>query len=189
MIKTLYAVDFDGTLCNSPEPEEGKKIWEDVTGEKYPHIGWWSKTESLDTDVFDIDLYDTLVDVIKKGVFNEESYAIILTNRLEKLRPEVQNILDLNNVGVDFLDMKKNNKDKGERILEYLDTFPDLEEINVYDDRPKEIESFKSVIDKMPSNISFNIYLVDNDNITLANFNNKKKIVKIIKEEIIKFFK
>lgn len=189
MIKILHAIDFDGTLCNSPEPEEGKVTWEDVTGEEYPHIGWWGRKESLDTDVFEINMFDDIVNIVRREELNEDSYVFVLTNRIEKLKPEVQNILNLNGVRVDFVDTKRNGKNKGERILEYLETFPDLEEINVYDDRPKEIDSFKSVIDKMPSNVTFNIYLANKGNLTLIGSNNKNELSSIIKEEIIKFFK
>ena len=40
MIKKLVAIDFDKTLMQTFEPEEGMKIWSDAKGVEYPHIGW-----------------------------------------------------------------------------------------------------------------------------------------------------
>lgn len=40
MIKKLSFYDFDGCLVNSPEPEEGKRIYKEKTGDDYPHKGW-----------------------------------------------------------------------------------------------------------------------------------------------------
>ena len=53
-MKRLIIFDLDGTLMNTPSPEEGKPLWEKHYGEKYPHIGWWGRKESLDTNVFNI---------------------------------------------------------------------------------------------------------------------------------------
>ena len=54
-IKKLISFDFDDTLFHTPLPEEGKKIWKQKTGKDWPHSrGWWSKPESLDTEIFDI---------------------------------------------------------------------------------------------------------------------------------------
>lgn len=54
MIRKLAAYDMDGTLLYTPEPEYGIKAYEENTGLKYPHMGWWSKPESLDYNIFDI---------------------------------------------------------------------------------------------------------------------------------------
>ena len=52
MIKKIVIFDFDGTLCFTPEPVEGKKIWFEKTGTVFPYPGWWSKKETLDMDIF-----------------------------------------------------------------------------------------------------------------------------------------
>ena len=44
MIYTKVAFfDFDGTLMNSPTPENGKIIYKEKTGVNYPYEGWWGR--------------------------------------------------------------------------------------------------------------------------------------------------
>ena len=38
---------MDGVLIDSPVPETGKLLYEEIKGEVYPHIGWWGRAESL----------------------------------------------------------------------------------------------------------------------------------------------
>lgn len=188
MIKRLVAFDMDGTLINTPEPEEGKVQWGDVKGELYPYQGWWGRKESLDLDVFDIKPYPSMYKQLLKEQGTPDSYVIVLTSRMEKLRPEVQAILDKNNIHVDKLDMRRATKDKGEKILRYVAEMPDLEEISVYDDREVDIESYKGIRDELPENITFNIYVAKDGNFSLIG-NQNGFIDDIIKEEIIKFLK
>lgn len=185
MIKRLIAIDFDGTICDSPEPEEGKKKWEEKYDKKYPYQGWWGRPESLDLDVFNIKPFPEVLKILKKEMKHEDTHVIILTSRVEKLRSKLQAVLDYNNIKVDKLDMKRNEKTKGEKILDYIDYFEDLEEISVYDDRDSDIESYKSIVDKIPKNIVFNIYQADKGNLTLIP-TNKKSLSSILNEEIQK---
>ena len=101
MITKIISVDFDGTLCNSVVPEEGKKIWKEKTGEIYPHVGWWGRLESLDQNVFELNLFPNVVNLIKKYNSDPNSLVIILTNRMGKFEPIIKDILDKNNLHVD----------------------------------------------------------------------------------------
>lgn len=177
MIKKLIAFDFDATLINSPMPDTGKEIWKEKTGVDYPHKGWWGRVESLNTDVFDIKAFPNVLNILNKDVRNPETYVIILTSRIEKLRPEVQNILDINNIHVDKLDMKRDERTKGQKILDYIKKFPDLIEINVYEDKEDQINSYKEIKNQIPENIKFNIYIA-----------NQGILTSIINEEIEKLF-
>ena len=40
-VTKLTFFDFDGTLADSPTPENGKQKYKEVTGNEYPHQGWW----------------------------------------------------------------------------------------------------------------------------------------------------
>ena len=183
----LQIFDFDGTLFRSPEPQEGMKIWKEKTGNDYPFKGWWSKPESLDLNVFDIKPFEGVLNLLKMEKKTPDTYVIILTSRMERLRPYVQAVLDANDVKVDKLDMKTVEKSKGEKILDYIKEFPDLEEISVYDDRDGDIQSYKSIINQIPKNITFNIYLAESGKITSVTVNNQ--LNNIINEEIIKLLK
>ena len=133
MINRLLIIDFDGTLFSTPMPEKGKAIWKSVKGIDYKHIGWWSKPESLDLNVFDIKPFPKVLSILNKDISTPNTYVIVLTSRMEKLRQEVQNVLDANNINVDKLDLKYNEKTKGQKVLDYLNEFPELTEINVYE--------------------------------------------------------
>lgn len=185
MIKRLIAFDFDGTLIDSPMPDIGKKIWKEKTGTEFPYIGWWGRPESLDMNVFDIKPFPSVLAQLNKDKSTPDTYVIVLTSRRKKLQPQLQAILDANNIIVDKLDTKYDNSEKGDRILRYLQEFPDLIEISVYDDRDSDIVAYKSIINKIPKNITFNIYLAENGDFALIDSNNK--LNNIIREEIENF--
>lgn len=189
MITKLVAIDFDDTLSNSPHPEEGKEIWKEKTGQEYPYLGWWSKPESLNTDVFDITMFDSVKSILTKEGNNPDTYVIILTSRLEKLRPQIQAILDANNIHVDKLDMRADEKEtsKGEKILKYITEFPDLNEIDVYDDKESNLLDYKQIEDKIPNTITFRIFYANNGKLRLMEVSDK--IINIINEEIQNFVK
>ena len=187
MIKKLVAFDFDGTLSNSPMPEEGKKIWKEKKGEEYPHKGWWGRKESLDTDVFDIHMYDRVKSLLKKESRSKETYVVILTSRMEKLRPQLEKILKDNDIEVDKVDMKRSERTKGSKVLRYIEQFPDLEEIDVYDDRDTDLNSYKEIEDKVPEGITFRIFHADEGKVKLVEA--EDKLTEIIKEEIQDFIK
>jgi len=181
-IKRLQVFDFDGTLANTTSPEEGKPMWKEKTGQDYPHIGWWGRPESLDMDVFDIKVFPAVYHQLQREVSTPNTYVIILTSRMEKLRPQLEKVLDANNVHADAVDMKRNELTKGEKILKYVSHLPDLVEISVYEDREGDIASYKAVRDRIPEGIVFNIYMAEKGKFGLIE--NENKLLKIINEEI-----
>jgi predicted GNAT family acetyltransferase len=185
VVKRLAVFDFDGTLMNSPHPEVGKQEWSEKTGEKYPHIGWWSKPESLDLEIFNIKPFPGIYNQYQKEKSTPGTHVIILTSRIEELRPQVEEILKKNGVYVDRLDMKNGNDDldKGQKVLNYLKEFPNVQEINVYEDRDVELEAYNAIKNQIPENVVFNIYFADRGNLALT----ESKLLNTIKEEIQKF--
>lgn len=190
-MKKLAIYDFDGTLMNSPEPNPGKQIWKEKTGEEYPHKGWWGRKESLDTDVFEIKPIPSILSKFNKDVNDPNTITIILTSRLEKLRPEVEKILKLNNIHPDKLIMKWGGDDKGDVILKLVNQYDDIGEIVVYDDfaggMENKIREFIKIKDSLDPNINYNIYYVENGKVSLMETTNH--CLKIINEEIEKFIK
>lgn len=187
-MKRLVAYDHDKTLMDVPEPDSGKIIWKEKTGKEYPHKGWWGRKESLNTEMFNIKPYPSVLSRLKKDMSDPDAHVIILTSRLFKLKPEIENVLKINNIQVDEIVTKKGNEDKGDILLKYVQKNPDIEQIDVYDDfadkNEHKIAEFTKIKNQLPNNIKYNIFYVDHGNISLLKENNR--ILDIINEEISK---
>lgn len=193
-MKRLAVFDFDGTLFKSPEKETGKKIWKEKTGKDYPHVGWWGRKESLDTDVFDIKPFPNVLAQLNKEKATPDTQVVILTSRMEKLRSEIEKILDDNYIVVDDVLLKKGGKGKGEVILKIADYNPDLEEIIVYDDymnkNAEKVTEYTNIKDQLSDDVNYILMYVENDNIKLLNhegrisFESTSNLLDIIQEEI-----
>jgi hypothetical protein len=166
----------------SPEKEIGKVQWSEKIGKPYPYQGWWGRPESLDLNVFNIKPFPSVLKQLKEEQAKPNTYVVILTSRMEKLRPQVQAILDANHISVDKVDMKRAEPDKGKKTLRYIQQFPELKEINVYEDRDTDIQSYEAIKKQIPKGIRFNIYLAKEGKISLLE--NKFTILNIIREEI-----
>jgi hypothetical protein len=196
-MKRLAVFDYDGSLIDTPEKEIGKKIWSEKTGRPFPYQGWWSRKESLDTNVFNIKPFPNVLAQLKKEQATPDTSVIILSSRMEKLRPEVENILDLNNIVVDDVILKYGNEGKGDVILRIADHNQDLKEIVVYDDfmdrDAGKIAEYTKIKDMLSPDIKYTLYYVNNDRITLlegidrVSFESTNRLLGIIQEEIINF--
>ena len=188
-MKRLVAFDFDGTLINSPEKEDGMRIWREQKGEDYTSKGWWSKPESLDTNVFDIKPFPHVLARLEKEKSIPDTAVIILTSRMERLRPQIENILKLNNIVVDDIILKEGGEGKGDILLKIARYNPDLEEIVVYDDfmdkNEAKIAEYTKIKDLLPENIKYTLYYVNNDIITPLEADNR--VIDIVQEEIQDF--
>lgn len=185
-MKRLIIFDLDGTLMNTFDPIVGKPMWEKYYNKKFEYQGWWGRKESLDTKVFNIKPYPSVLAELNKEKSISDTQVIILTSRMEKLRAEVENILDLNNIVVDDVLLKKGNKGKGDVIMDIMKYNPDLKEIIVYDDyMDKNIEKifeYTKIKDRLPEDIKYELKLVENGKISLLE--TPATPLKIICEEI-----
>lgn len=175
-MRRLVIFDFDGTLIDSPEKEIGMKTWEEKTGQPYPHVGWWGRKESLDTNIFDIKPFPNVLAELENEKNIPDTSVVILTSRMEKLRPEVENILNLNNIVVDDVLLKRGGEGKGDVIMNILRYNPDLKEIIVYDDfmdkNPKKVAEYTKINDELPDDVEYTLYFVDKDRIGLLESTN-----------------
>jgi len=187
-MKRLAVFDFDGTLFDSPEKEEGMRIWSQKTGQQYPHQGWWGRRESLDGDIFDIKPFPKVLAQLRKEQATPDTEVIILTSRREKLRPEIERILRENNVAVDDVILKRGNEGKGDVILRIENYNQDLKEIVVYDDfmdrNAEKVAEYTKIDDMLSDDVTYTLYFVDNGNISPLEQTNE--IVSIIDDEIRK---
>ena len=105
--RKLISFDFDATLFHTALEDEGKTIWKEKTGEKWPYVGWWSKPETLDTTIFDTPLNRPVYNEYLKAVSDSDNFVILATGRIERLRPQVEAILNKNNLSFDGVFLKR----------------------------------------------------------------------------------
>lgn len=162
-ITRIAVFDFDGTLVNSPLPEEGKVEYQEKTGEKWPYSGWWGRPESLDVEIFDIIPISSVLSDYKKERSNPSTLVIMLTGRIKKLSPHVENILSI--YGFKFDEYHYNNGGstltyKINTLNDVLSQHPNVKSIAMWDDRLEHIEPFK-VWGSTLKDIDFEITAVD----------------------------
>jgi len=103
MIKKIVIFDFDGTMCYTPEPIEGEKIWFEKTGTVFPYTGWWSKKETLDQNIFHIPINPFVYKKYLEAVADDNTMTILATGRLIKLQREVEKVLTSHNLSFDLV--------------------------------------------------------------------------------------
>jgi tRNA nucleotidyltransferase (CCA-adding enzyme) len=158
-VDTLYFFDFDGTLADSPTPEKGKIKYQEITGNPYPHQGWWGRAESLDT--FDVKLHDKIIDFYNKAKQNPTAKVFLLTNRVPKVKDAVMNILNKNNLKFDSYSFKSGEYSKIERIKKFLNEFPNTKEIFIFDDQDDQLIPFNMFKEDMTSNTNIKVNVID----------------------------
>ncbi len=146
-ITKLAVFDFDGTLVNSPLPDEGRIQYEQKTGRAWPHKGWWSKPESLDGQIFDIETIDDVIAdyVIERG--SKDTAVIMLTGRMERLSGHVEKILK--DKGLEFDEYHYNrggstDEAKIATLEKLLIRYSGVKTVTLYDDREEHIPIFKA---------------------------------------------
>jgi hypothetical protein len=139
-IKHLFIFDFDGTLCKTPEKPDN---W---TG------GWWGKKESLlpphVTEKDDI-LNKKVAAEYFKAKKKDNAFLVMMTGRIEELKNYVMAILkrydihfNSENEKIIFSNSNNTLEYKLRNIKKLIDSFPQLETMEIWEDRKKYIEAF-----------------------------------------------
>lgn len=133
----LSVMDFDGTLIDSPLPEYGKAKYKSVTGKEWPHKGWWSKPESLDTSIFDIKPVPSVVADYEEEKVKDNVITAMLTGRMITLSNEVRTLLDTHKLTFDEYHYNKGGSTevgKMKTMEQLLEKYKDVVEIQMWDD-------------------------------------------------------
>ena len=150
--RELHIYDFDGTLFNTPMPDVGKSRWQEATGEKWPHRGWWGQAESLDTDVFDVTPNPGVLAAFHESMAAPNVHTIVLTGRHRALVAVVQKIMGAHGVAPDELKLTPSGLGtlnyKQKVIRKWARTAP-LEKIVIYEDRPEHAAAFEAMSDEL----------------------------------------
>ena len=164
LINKISIFDFDGTLMKTPHPDEGKKQWEEFTGKEYPHIGWWSKPESLDDAVFDIQPIENTVTDYLREKSNPDTLVIMLTGRIPHQAEQIEELLLLHNISFDEYHYKGNGdtlSSKFNTIKSLLNRFPNVKEIEMWEDREPHAIEFKQWGKENGVNLKVNLVTSD----------------------------
>ena len=153
---TLNVFDFDGTLMDSPMPVPGKALYKEITGNDWPHKGWWGQVDSLAP--FDVEPIEQTRDLYNEYTVIPNSINILMTNRMPKFESVVKDKLKGLYI-FDHYDFKGDNREKPERIKEILKNNPSIDTINIFDDMDEQIERFRRFKDET-SQLDINIFQI-----------------------------
>lgn len=161
VITRLAIFDFDGTLVDTPLPEQGREIYKKETGNDWPYKGWWGRPESLDMEIFPMPVNRDVVSDYIKEKQDKHTLTVLLTGRIPPLSQQVKKILDTNslkfdeyyfNTGGSTLNFKLHILD------ELLKKYPDVKSVKMWDDRVEHVPSFEQWGESNP--IQFDITVV-----------------------------
>lgn len=145
-IMRISFYDFDRSIMDGPTPEIGREIWRRKTGEDFPHLGWWSKKESLDHTIFPFTPIREVADRIKRDYEDPSCWTMVLSNRVESLLPYMKSLMDQYDIKVDdFLLRRPDNLPKPVRIKRMLPKFPQATSIDIHEDDPNNLELFREL--------------------------------------------
>ncbi len=143
----LAVFDFDGTLVDTPLPEDGKKEYKKKTGKDWPHAGWWGQPMSLDMNVFDMPTISSVISDYKKEIQDPNTMVVMVTGRMVKLTDLVKDIL--NRHGLKFHEYHFNRggsteSAKKKTFDQILSQHPSIKEVELWDDREEHIPIFQA---------------------------------------------
>ena len=160
----IIVFDFDQTLINTQEPEEGRKIWKEKCGTDFPHKGWWSKKETLDINIFYPTINKWTYEHYLKAINDENNYVLLVTGRINELKAEIQNILDHHKFK--FNDVVCN---WGGNVITFKIRFFEsvirknitITEFIIYDDRQEHIVKFIEWAKVIKNKYNINVIIID----------------------------
>jgi hypothetical protein len=134
----LALFDFDDTLFKTPYSEDWDYM--DVPSSLSPHKWNFKPNKKVIADY-------------KKEYDSRKSMTILLTNRISDVFLELKTLLDSRFVFFDeYLPIqgKDGNRSKGQRVLQLLKKYPQVEEIEYWEDKDKHIADVLNVLEDFP---------------------------------------
>ena len=168
-ITKLAVFDFDGTLVDTPLPEEGKKTYKEKTGKDWPFPGWWGQPLSLDLSIFDMPTVPMVMSAYRKEKISPDTCTVMLTGRMVKLGDMVKKILDSKGLTFDEYHFNRGGSTetaKMKTMESLLEKYPNVYELEMWDDRLEHIPVFQSWGDNLVKSgrlKKFNINVVPAD--------------------------
>jgi hypothetical protein len=150
--------------------EDGKRIWLEKKGVEYPHIGWWAREESLDTEIFTHPLNEPIYQEYLRYIHQKNTAVFLVTGRLQKMKEKVLSIIDMHKLSFDNIHCNRGGaatfEYKSALFEEMLLDNPKTKELIIYDDREEHIYKFVDWMDNIDTKITLH------DVVTGATFHN-----------------
>ena len=198
----LNIFDFDGTLFDSPNPNP--KLWQNKTLGKLKAsfdqggYGWYQNVLTLDEKYIEgHDFNEDVVADAKKSIANPHAVTVMLTGRSDAFEKVVNKLLTDKGLDFDFTKFKPSDTSettmefKKRVINELLEQHPEVNEVNMWEDRPKHVATFEKFLDG--KNIKYKVNFIDlpdayigysNKEIELVDKLKKDKRVKSLNENV-----
>jgi len=145
--RKLSVFDFDGTLIDTPiGSPENKQKWAEYYGKPWPYLGWWGRDESLDTNVWQMSVVKEVFDDYQKEVKDPETLMVLLTGRIKKQENIVGSIVNERGYYFDYYLFNTGGRtlsNKINHLNNLLSKYPDIREVELWDDRIEHADSFK----------------------------------------------
>ena len=146
-ITKISVFDFDGTLIDTPLPEDGKEVYLKKTGTEWPFSGWWGRELSLDQSIFDIQPIPMVISDYNKEKTNQNTCVVMLTGRMIKLADAVKKILDSFNLKFDEYHYNRGGSTDVAKIKtmeQLLSKYQTVTYLEMWDDRLEHIPVFQA---------------------------------------------
>jgi hypothetical protein len=134
----LALFDFDDTLFKTPYQED----W-----------SYMDTPSSLNPRKWKFDPKENVIKDYKKEYHDRKSIVILLTNRISDVFSDLKTLLDSRFVFFDeYLPIqgKNGNRSKGQRVLQLLKKYPQVEEVEYWEDKDKHIVDVLEVLEAFP---------------------------------------
>ena len=139
----LALFDFDDTLFKTPYRED----W-----------SYMDTPSSLNPRKWKFDPKENVIKDYKKEYHDRKSIVILLTNRISDVENELKAVLDFHLIFFDeYLPIKgkDGNRSKGQRVLQLLKKYPQVNEIEYWEDKEKHIVDVLNVLKKFPNIVNY----------------------------------
>ncbi len=172
---TLKIFDFDNTLYKSPVPNP--KLWDNRTMGKIESEtktygwGWWQDPITLSDKYINPDDFNPpIVSEVKKSMEDPSSFTVLLTGRTTAYAPQIKKLISKQGLEFDFYGLKPVGYSgttlefKFEFIKNTIKTINDsgrkITSIEMWDDRTKHVQKFKTFLSSMKDLDSFEVHEV-----------------------------
>lgn len=137
-ITTLQIFDFDETLVRAPSYTSKKQVESDQLKFGSPYE-FYDHPKSLCENTHNIQLISPVYDAWRRGSDDSATFSALITHRVKSLSAEVGEILKNRAISFGSMFFLGREKNKTEIAEELLNTFPNLEKIEIYEDSIQQI--------------------------------------------------